>query len=629
MFFVKIGVSEEINYRYDEQISMFNYADCYKDFLINHPGMDYWGYTQAFRTFNYYDIFKISFIELAEDYSFSILLWSYVFDNLDPSKFKTGFKGYWGDNSSGHVRPESYNEWVVNNKAIIPTTMHQCSFAKDTFINDKEIVKLGEKYLPVLDCETVISEDWLKLIPLKEKLMAEDYLTILTGISNEIEKENSVTEISKERIASIYEKLNSKLTNKSQVIISEWSKINKLLSRKNKMTSPNNLFWLKVQADTIMIDDLEVIYLPSDLLNQMDTEKLLNSFGVNIISDFKLLTDQPTSNDSLQNELLAISPYLSAIIEKKSGADFEISFAKLKSEIQKLKVVNSISLQLAYIHNEQQHVISKPDSYFDEITHTLFFIGHWKSPTTMYSLVEHIAKAMHIEKYQDELRLFLQLEPSEITEWLMSKFEIVKSDVEIKPTVAKFIAEIIPATEEEIKVSDAGILTDNSSIKTRISINEEAQEIVFSTLERNKFIVDKRQKITFTILEGVVSPRGKPIKVVVKSAKARRIYFTPLEWLALTEEDSQLFVLTAGNRVRNVTLSDLQKINDEFHMRFNTGMFVLSNLKVLANFFKGLPYTHFIFNAPESTTDYLQEFGLNQRNPTASDLSADDKNLLH
>lgn len=633
-FFIKIGVAENISIQHIETSRHSSNQKIPDTYFVEVGASAHQQATNA----NYHphlvhdtnpiEIDKISFTEFASEYEFSKLYWNQVLQNISPESIPENAKLHWGYYGS-KWSVENYIQWSLKNQNLFPTTTRVCLSANEVFINEREIVKIAGKYLPVLDCETVVSEDWLKLIPLKEKLLIEDYLSILSGISEEIEKENSVTEISKERIAIVYERLNSKLTNKSIEVISDWSNKNKLLSNKNKMNSPHDLFWLKEQTDSLVNDDLDTIYFPADLLNETDTEKLLNAFSVIIISDFKLLTEKPSANDSLQNELLAISPYLSAIIEKKDGVDFETSFVKLKNEIKKLKVVNSANLELAYIHNEQQRVISKLDSYFDENSNTLYFKGQWESPTTMYSLVEHISKALHIEKHKEELRLFLQLESSAITDWLKSKFDIVKSDVEIKPTVSKFIAELIPATEEEIKVSDSGILTDNSSIKTRISINEEAQEIVFSTLERNNFKVDKRQKITFTILEGVESPNGKLIKVVVKSAKAGRIYFTPLEWLALAEEDSQLFVLTAGNRVRNVTLSDLQKINDEFHMRFNTGMFVLSNLKVLANFFKGLPYTHFIFNAPESTTDYLQEFGLNQRNPTASDLSADDKNLLH
>ena len=96
----------------------------------------------------------------------------------------------------------------------------------------------------------------------------------------------------------------------------------------------------------------------------------------------------------------------------------------------------------------------------------------------------------------------------------------------------------------------------------------------------------------------------------------------------MTETDTQLFVVTRGNVVRNVTLLDIESLNDTFHMRLNTRSFAMTNLKVFAKFFQYLPYTHFIFESPESTTDYLQQFGLSERNPSANELSADDKNIL-
>lgn len=181
-------------------------------------------------------------------------------------------------------------------------------------------------------------------------------------------------------------------------------------------------------------------------------------------------------------------------------------------------------------------------------------------------------------------------------------------------------------SEDDIAISLS--LIDNSSEKSRISISEDAKEIIFQSLREKGFNFSQSIKINYTVVDGIISPNGKPIKIVVKSAKAGNIYFNPNEWLALAEPDSQLFVVTRGNVVRNVTLSDLENLNDTFHMRLNTESFATSNLKVFAKFFQYLKGTHFIFESPESTTDYLQQFGLSERNPSSSELSADDKNLL-
>lgn len=181
-------------------------------------------------------------------------------------------------------------------------------------------------------------------------------------------------------------------------------------------------------------------------------------------------------------------------------------------------------------------------------------------------------------------------------------------------------------SEDDIAISPT--LTDNSSEKSRISVSDDAKEIIFQTLTEKGFNVSESIKINYTIVDGIFNPNGNPIKIVVKSAKAGKIYFNPNEWLTLTEPDTQLFVVTRGNIVRNITLSDIESLNDTFHMRLNTESFAMTNLKVFAKFFQYLPYTHFIFESPDSTTDYLQQFGLSERNPSSSELSADDKNLL-
>lgn len=627
-FYLKLGISESISWykkSFKREELRYKYL---KYFILLPSGVP--NINHGFKNdFYRYDLHMWTFIEFAKEYEFSKIFWKQAINNnlrLEAKHNDMGICYY-------PLALESFNKWYVLNMPIFPSTTKECFKVDELFINDKEITEIAGKYLPVFDYDEALPKQWKSILPFKKSLELYDYLEILEKIAKQKKKkeDDDTTRITvKKRIALIYSKIASFLSNYSEdekQEISNWAMANKILSQNDEFVKPTKLFWLKGTTSNFG-SELELAFIPDELNDHENIEELLSLFGVTVISEFKLIKNRTVANDSLQNELYSISPYLSAIVEKKSGEGFERIFEKLKSSIKNLKVVGAASLELAYIYNGQQQVISKPDSYFDENENTLYFTGKWESPTTMYSLVEHIAKALQVEKYQEELRLFLQLDSNEISKWLYSKFKIDKQGVESKPAVSRFIEDLVSATEEEIKPSDAGFLRDNSSIKTRISINEEAQEIIFDTLVRNNFIVGNRSNITYTILEGVKNPKGNLIKVVVKSAKAGRIYFTPLEWLALAEEDSQLFVLTAGNKVRNVTLTDLQRVNDEFHMRFNTEQFVISNLKILANFFKGLPYTHFIFTTPESTTDYLQQFGLNERNPSASELSADDKNLM-
>ena len=278
-----------------------------------------------------------------------------------------------------------------------------------------------------------------------------------------------------------------------------------------------------------------------------------------------------------------------------------------------------------------------------EIFKSLFFWFN-QNKEEAQNLFESLYNNKH-KLYEDD-DIAANLEKAEILDEIIGETGL--SAKEIKDKLKAFltnpnITENIETTpsEQKVAVSDAlyplgseddiaisPTLTDNSSENSRISVSEDAKEIIFQGLRAKNFNVPDTVQINFTIVEGITNPLGKPIKLVVKSAKAGKIYFNPNEWIALTETDSQLFVVTIGNIVRNVTLTNLESLNDTFHMRLNTKSFAMANLKVFAKFFQYLPYTHFIFESPESTTDYLQQFGLCERNSSSNELSADDKNLL-
>lgn len=631
-FFIKIGISENISIiHFNTKITDNDGIEEEYFIQVSDDAKSGHKYPHLISRYNTIRISKIRFSEHAKEYSFSKIFWQQVFKTISPHQSEHAMMN-WGYFFSVHY-VKNYFYWCLENSKIYPSTTKKCLSARELFINDKEILEIAGMHLPVFDYPEPLPKEWKKIIPFKKKLELNDYLDILRKISLQKNKkydEKNPKVTGKKNIELVYNKLTESLQNYShedKSEISNWAKVNKILSKNDEFENPSELYWIKGNSATLN-SDLNTVFVPDELCNNIYLEELLTLFGVNIISEYKVITIDPTINDSLKNAIYSISPYLAAIIEKKEGESFNNYFHKLKNHIKKLKLIQAESIKLTVLHNKQQKVISMPDSHFDQNENVLYFTGNWKSPKTQYTLIDDLAKALQIDKYREELRLLLQLNPEEINEFLLSKFDVNVEDIEKLPAISEFLTKLTPPTEEDIIPSDTNILTDSTSIRTRISVNEEAQEIIFDTLKRNNFIVDSRYKITYTILEGIKNPDGKPIKVVVKSAKAGNIYFTPLEWLTLAEEDSQLFILTAGNIVRNVTINDLQKANLEFHMRFNTEQFVFSNLNKLASLFRNLPYTHFIFTAPDSTTDYLQQFGLSKRNKSLIDPSSDDTNLL-
>lgn len=643
LFFIKIGVSETISLKKIERSGtreLVHTFHCNPEF--------FWEYSspQCYPNWSFYEysITKISFIEKATDYKFSQLFWEVLLrSGVDQYQFWRESRGYWGENYmrgaiSGDTLPP-YNEWLIKNLPIIPTTTKTCLFPENVFLNSKEIKEIAGKYLPVLACETIPDDDWLNHLPFKQKLEVEDYLTIIKAIGIDTEKDEELKKINKKRLGLIYNKLTSLIPNLSQKkknYISEWASSHKLLCDNGKFENPSELIWVKKHGFTNTSEHLKFLFIPENCeTNPNGFKELLQLFGVQIIDDFFPEPKDKIEEDSLKKQLLLILPYFASIIERKSyEKNYSDEFNRLLGIINETKFYMTSEIVLSF--DIQTEVISGPSlyAYLDKSNekYNLFYKKNWSNQITLFSLIPEILKLFNLTDFTEELKLLIQLNENEIKDWCLEQgYNIVNEN--FTAAFSKSEKEIAKITtndnyENEIKPSEASVLYDYSSIKTRISINEEAQEIIFDTLEDNGFIVDKRYNITYTILDGVLhKENGKAIKVVVKSAKAGRIYFTPIEWLALSEEDSQLFVLTAGNKVRNITIENLQKVNDEFHMRFNTEMFVLSNLKILADFFKRLPYTHFIFVAPESTTDYLQQFGLSQRNKSYDQLSDKDKQL--
>ena len=120
---------------------------------------------------------------------------------------------------------------------------------------------------------------------------------------------------------------------------------------------------------------------------------------------------------------------------------------------------------------------------------------------------------------------------------------------------------------------------------------------------------------------------GEGIDVFYLWGAAMKLMYAPIVYLikGITMLIAVLSGFAALSKVYIKAISEpFQKLAEQF-----ANIDLSKGLKAFANFFRYLPYTHFIFDTPESTTDYLQEFGLNQRNPSADTLTSDDKNLLH
>lgn len=633
-FFLKIGVSENISIQSITTSKHYCYSSGIEEKYFDEMGVkvkENHRYPHLVDCWNEIELDKIRYSEFANEYRFSKEFWKAALSSIEPSSIKNHALMLWGYYGS-KCQVDNYFHWCLKNSAIFPTTQKNCLRASEVFVNYSEIVDIAGKYLPVFDCENKPDEDWLKIIPFKSKIELEDYLTIIEKIGIDTENEEELKNINKKRLGLIYNKLTSLLPNlsaKKKNIITEWAKCHKLLCNNGNFENANELKWVKVEGFTNTSEHLKLLFIPESCeTNTNEFEELLHLFGVQIINSFIPDIKNKVPNATLKIQLQLILPYFTLILERKHYLDYSAEYERLSKIIDNTEFYNASEIVLSF--KNQDEIILGPSLHAYLSDSELSFKGKWTNPITLYTLIPELLKLFKLSGLSDELMLLIQLDENEIKQWLVEQgYELTY--IEEKPEYTTAIEKVKSyTTEAEEDIEQSYDLVDNSDEKSRISISQDAKENIFETLKRKGFEVPERLDINYTIVKGIKNPSGLPIKIVVKSGKAGKLYFNPSEWLALTESDTQLFVVTRGNIVRNITLNDLSAINDTFHMRFNTQAFAVNtNLKDFANFFRYLPYTHFIFETPESTTDYLQQFGLSERNPSSKELSSDDKNLLH
>lgn len=631
-FFLKIGVSENISIQSIKTSIYSSNSTGIESSYFHEMGSlakENHGYPHLVSSSNSIELEKIRYSEFANEYKFSKEFWNAALVTIFPENVKDYALMPWGYYGS-KTRVDNYFQWCLKKSKIFPSTTKECLRADEMFINLPEIQELAGKYLPVFASDIIPNEEWVKLIPFKQNLEVEDYLTILEKITEETEKDDEIKKVNKKRIGLIYTQLSEKLrilSDKKKSELEEWSAENYLLSESGKYEKSNELKWIKIPGFSTSSETLKTIFIPDNCNTESKRfQELLTLFGVQIIDEFTPSFENPVPNASLKIQLQIILPYLVTLIEKRQFCNFSTEYERISNIVDKSDFFNASNINLSF--KNQGELITGPalNAYLHD--NQLYFKGKWTSPLTMYSLVPELLKLLDIKDLNDEIYLILQLDENEIKEWFSEQgYEL--HDLQEKPEFTKSLEKVKSYTSEE-DIEQSYDLVDNSDEKSRISISQDAKESIFEKLHQKGFSVPDTLDINYTIVRGIKNPNGLPVKLVVKSGKAGKLYFNPNEWLALTEPDTQLFVVTRGNIVRNVILDDLTAINDTFHMRFNTQAFAVNtNLKAFANFFRYLPYTHFIFDTPESTTDYLQQFGLNERNPSSKELSSDDKNLLH
>lgn len=225
--------------------------------------------------------------------------------------------------------------------------------------------------------------------------------------------------------------------------------------------------------------------------------------------------------------------------------------------------------------------MNKHNSLAKDIFSSLYDIKHRLISDD--EIVDSLEKAKQLEK----LALDVGFSIEELSDWVKKSLE-----AEIEGKFINGVSALVTASNFSSEIG-------SSDRKIRAAINDDAQRLVFTELKKRGYNLPENIQADSTLVEGVTDPTGKQIQLIIKSAKQGFIYFSPYEWTILSKEEVQLFIVSEGNRVLNITLDSILFCNQNFQIDLKPENISISNLKAYTELLSELKDSKLIFKVPE------------------------------
>lgn len=345
-FFRKFGINDSIKVstlQFKEDSDIYNVLKDYVTYATKHEynhsnwtGLDYYMW------FSYINIKYIPLISINHtNHQLSKFIWTrilacpleltreddYIYGPTGGDYFK---RAYLCDRKEGHMYlGENFIPWVIKNYQTFPATNGKLYISFELFDNTNYIKQIAGNYLPVLDIDTDIHDDWKKILPLRNTISLNDCLEILTNISHDIDN----VEENKERICKIYQRLIEldALSDSNIIKIKKWASSNLILSKENKFVSPSELSHITLDG----FNSKKRVYIGNPS-NRDKIIELLALMGVKIITSESIKTEFESETESHKLKNILIEK-VSALALLASGEDAdEILYKSKKSNLLEL-----------------------------------------------------------------------------------------------------------------------------------------------------------------------------------------------------------------------------------------------------------------------------------------------------
>lgn len=348
----------ELKFKRDTDI--YNLLESYVIFAESHEyNHSSWTGCNYYMSFMYINIKYVPYLSVkSNNFDLSKLIWSYILSqpielnrSNDYIYGSTGCgyykRGYLCDKSPEHdYLGMNFLTWVIKNHQTFPASNGEMLMANDLYKNTPLFKELFGEYLPYLDVNCEIDNSWNELLPFKTDPTLEDYLLLLTNISND----KSNADENKQRISKIYQHIVESFNVESErntKLIKKWAQTGKILSREGVFVTPSKLRHITLDG----FSDKQRVYIGQGESGNKVID-LLKIMGVKIITENSVKPEiqNQEERDEIKHCLIAKAKVLALLKagEKPTKKVYEKELSSINTQLNDTHFYHCTSIKLSY-----------------------------------------------------------------------------------------------------------------------------------------------------------------------------------------------------------------------------------------------------------------------------------------
>jgi len=398
-----------------------------------------------------YYLQTFTFLEHTNKSDFAKLFWNRIFEKYTFSKDRDGmtphnysppkdFTAYklgggiefttldemaWGRLLNNRTYIPSFILWNIQNTKCFPTNKG-LKLASESFINKASICELAGDFLPVINIEQEVPDDWNKLLKLKTALSIDDLFTVLNGISDFVLNKGYLDKENEKRLGLIYNELMSKLKidyNNVHSKITIWASNGRLVSSAKKSVKASDLLHINISGFEDTNTGIETIFLPKNVeITHVHFIDLLNALGITVIDEFSYQAENIGEIYDLKIKLLKlVGPVCLLLKNKMILSDMDKSMYDRFTKISKTKF--NLSRNIHPIFTNKNDIIKGEivNYYYDKADNLFLLSKEWSNPLILLEISYEISSLLSAIRLEKEIMMLLNLSISQIEQYLTSQ----------------------------------------------------------------------------------------------------------------------------------------------------------------------------------------------------------------